>query len=625
MKKILTIFTVICTFLMSASVYAGTAYVDSISIDAKIKEDGSMLVEETIVWDVVEEINGVYRDILIQNSSNELNSATKITIHQVTVNGNEFEREFTRLLNGASGKYNVNTLTGGKQVKIFAPSADEYITTRITYTLYDVIVKYNDVAELYWNFIGSGWEYGLDDVSINITLPGDSKLLKVFAHGPLYGYSAIPSSNSVAVKVESLRSNEIVDARVLFDSSLVSTSKVAEQNILESILAEEAKLAEQANFNREKAKKSLYYSIIIVLIALLIPVFVYIDAYKKAKKAKFNGKYYRELPEDYGPAIMNKLLYPTMGTTSSNDMLATLLDLVRRKYIEIKPIIPNGKKKPEDYLLKLVKTDLLELNESEKHFVETLIFVDTQEITIKELRKKNSKSIKAKNKAVDDYKKWTEIITELAKEKDLIKKEKIKIGKYLLRCIPSMLALITVAVYGFVNNYEDIISIGMFSAIFGVFELIWVCLGVHELNVRTEKGIEHKLMWKAFRKFLLDFSKLDEHDYKSIAIWEHYLVYAVALGISKKVIKELKIVFPTEFEDGSDMFATYTTIGLLSDNDVFTSFSNSFTSAASAAFNAPSSADGSGGGFSGGAGGGRRWRRRWQLLIFENKYITRKT
>jgi len=125
-------------------------------------------------------------------------------------------------------------------------------------------------------------------------------------------------------------------------------------------------------------------------------------------------------------------------------------------------------------------------------------------------------------------------------------------------------------------------------------------------------------MWKSFKKFLQDFSKLDERDYKSIAIWEHYLVYATALGISKKVIKQLKIVFPTEFEENSNMFGTYMTINLLSDSDVFSNFESSFSSAASTAFSAPSSSTGSGGGFSGGAGGRRRrwWRRRF--LVSKN-------
>ena len=145
-------------------------------------------------------------------------------------------------------------------------------------------------------------------------------------------------------------------------------------------------------------------------------------------------------------------------------------------------------------------------------------------------------------------------------------------------------------------NYEDILALGSISLFLGIYELVFVILQINDLIIRTEKGIEHKAMWKAFKKFLQDFSKLDERDYKSIAIWEHYLVYATALGISKKVIKQLKIVFPTEFEE-NNMFGTYATINLLSDTNTFSSFSSSFSSATTTAFSAPSSSSGSGGGF----------------------------
>ena len=96
----------------------------------------------------------------------------------------------------------------------------------------------------------------------------------------------------------------------------------------------------------------------------------------------------------------------------------------------------------------------------------------------------------------------------------------------------------TLEIYGVVINFEDIIAIGVFGTAAVVYEILIVGMGIHNLEIRTKKGVEHKAMWKAFKKFLQDCSKMDEHDYKSIAIWEHYLVYATALGISKKVIKE---------------------------------------------------------------------------------------
>jgi len=455
-------------------------------------------------------------------------------------------------------------------------------------------------------------------VRIKITLPGNSETLKIFAHGPLHGYSAIPSKDAVVLEVQKLRSGEMVDARLLFDNSLVDTTKIVYSDALESILAKEEKLAIEANIKRENAKKALYVSIFVVTVALIIPVITYFSVKKRSAKATFKGKYYRELPEDYGPAVMSKVINGALGVTSSCDMLATVLDLVRRKYVEIEPIYKEGKNKPYDYNLKLIKIELEELNTQEKHFVQELIFVDTIEITLKELSKKNTKSIKSQNRAVKAYDKWKEKIEDVAKEKDLLKSKKDKVAKDVLKCVFALLLSFGVSIYGIVMNYEDILGLGAVSLFLGIYELVFVVLRINDLIIRTEKGVEHKAMWRAFKKFLQDFSKLDERDYKSIAIWEHYLVYATALGISKKVIKQLKVVFPTEFEESSNMFATYSTINLFSDMDAFSSFSSSFSSATTTAFSAPSSSSGSGGGFSGGAGGRRRRWWRWRILATNN-------
>lgn len=614
MKKVSKILLFVFALCLMTKVNAGTAYVDNIDINARINTDGSMTITETILWDIEEDLNGVYRDILIENLSNELSSASGVVINSVLVNGVEFNYSYSTLYNGANGMYNINNIAGGKQIKIFTPSCDEYKTTTITYTLYDVVVKYNDIAELYWNFIGSGWDHGINNVRINITLPGDSQTLKIFAHGPLHGYSAIPSKDSVMLEVQHLRSGEMVDARLLFDTSLVDTTKIVYIDALKSILEKEEKLAVEANIKRENAKKALYISIFVVVVALIIPIGVYFSVKKRSSKAIFKAKYYRELPEDYGPAVMSKVINGILGVTSSCDMLATLLDLVRRKYVEIEPMYKQGKNKPYDYNLKLIKTDLDELNTQENHFVQELIFVDTTEIALKELSKKNTKNLKAQNRAVEAYNKWKEKIEDVAKENDLLKKEKDKITKDILKCVFALILSLSVATFGIVMNYEDIIALGSISLFLGIYELVFVILQINDLIIRTEKGVEHKAMWKAFKKFLQDFSKLDERDYKSIAIWEHYLVYATALGVSKKVIKQLKIVFPTEFQENSSVFGTYATINLLLDTNAFSSFSSSFSSATMTAFSAPSSSSGSGGGFSGGAGGRRRRWWRWRIL-----------
>ena len=117
-------------------------------------------------------------------------------------------------------------------------------------------------------------------------------------------------------------------------------------------------------------------------------------------------------------------------------------------------------------------------------------------------------------------------------------------------------------------------------------------------------------MWQAFKNFLRDFSRLDKAEIPSIVIWEHYLVYAVSLGVAKEVIKQLPLVFTdADLHDTSLTFMYgYSYANFRTFTDVFDRTVNSVDSAISHAVTVAnstnSSSSGGGGGFSGGSSGG---------------------
>lgn len=114
-----------------------------------------------------------------------------------------------------------------------------------------------------------------------------------------------------------------------------------------------------------------------------------------------------------------------------------------------------------------------------------------------------------------------------------------------------------------------------------------------------KNGIDEQDKWKALKKYMEDFSLLKEKEVPDLVLWEKFLVYATAFGISEKVIKQLKIVYP-EFNNLD--YTVYPHMYMFMNTD----FSRSFNSVSSSMSSAFSSGSGSGGGFSG--GGGRRRR-----------------
>jgi uncharacterized membrane protein YgcG len=60
----------------------------------------------------------------------------------------------------------------------------------------------------------------------------------------------------------------------------------------------------------------------------------------------------------------------------------------------------------------------------------------------------------------------------------------------------------------------------------------------------TDKGVNEVF---GLRKFLKEFTLLDERELKEVKLWKDYMIYATLFGIADKVIKEMKQVNPAYF------------------------------------------------------------------------------
>ena len=145
-----------------------------------------------------------------------------------------------------------------------------------------------------------------------------------------------------------------------------------------------------------------------------------------------------------------------------------------------------------------------------------------------------------------------------------------------------------------------------------------------KIAVITQKGYDEKIQWEALKRFLDDYSLLNEKEVPQLAVWEKYLVYATAFGIANKVIDQMKAKYPTVFlEDSWDdemkknypiiyfstnpIYYSTHTIGTSTISMLGQGVSKAYsTSVAEIAAHNASSGSGGGGGFSGG-GGRRRW------------------
>ena len=85
--------------------------------------------------------------------------------------------------------------------------------------------------------------------------------------------------------------------------------------------------------------------------------------------------------------------------------------------------------------------------------------------------------------------------------------------------------------------------------------LLWLCwviinrLFFKSYKVLTQEGENELAMWGAFGRFLDDFTLFDKKELPDFIVWREYLVYAVAMDKSKKLLKDLPLKYPEIKED----------------------------------------------------------------------------
>jgi uncharacterized membrane protein len=329
--------------------------------------------------------------------------------------------------------------------------------------------------------------------------------------------------------------------------------------------------------------------------------------YDKELKHGFEGKYYRELPGEYSPAEMSVLM--SFGYVKPRDIMATLLDLVRRKHLTLtvrktsKTGFFGTLKEETDYVFAISDNPPQELLKKHENFL-IAWFIDRigdgREVSLDGIRtyvKRRKNALQFKS----DYDRWCNYAVGEA-ERNKFFDHTVKKGRIL-----GILAGLLYFAAGFMLAFFLFIPLALILALQGVIMFIFAA----RLKRRTAYGSEQHAMWLAFKNFLKDFSNLEKAEIPSLVLWEHYLVYAVSLGVAQEVIDQLPRVYTDNdftntnltFMRGAVYGYHYGGFASMFSNTIRT-MEGAITSATAIANSARSSASGGGGGFSGGSSGG---------------------
>ena len=518
-KNILRIFLF---FLISIVSFAASFRIEKLDIEANLQKDGSMVVSEAVTYDI-DEINGVYFDI----DAKGFGELQYIQVFEDDSTGGFKEVD--------SSNYEVSVSDELYRIKLYSKNHNNRRTFKFVYKLPEAITVYDDVAQFNRKMVGQEWQQGINYITAKVIIPVsanyDNSNILVFGHGPLTG-EVDKEGNTVIYKLNNYYPGDFLEAHILMEPEIFSEynkSKIVHKDMKQKLLDMEAKLADEANAERDKAirqqeminkvfeKPGLIFGVLSSIWGALM-YYIHVIFKRKNKVKNSVGKYLRELPDNSSPALVGGFM---TNSINDNEILATIVDLVRRKILTLENSDKNS--------IIILTGSTENLSAQEKAIVDIYIndFGDGKSLDLKSFGffQKVPMSVARK------FEKWRAMVQSEMNRKNLTYQG--------LGCLGVIFFAFFPMIFTFAGLVIGMITGNKMFLLIVVMGIILFVSGAKARYPRKELA-EAKDKWQAFKNFLSDYSQLEEAKITSVHLWEQYFVYAVALGVSDKVVKAYK-------------------------------------------------------------------------------------
>lgn len=635
-KKLLFTFLFMAVLVFGFNIKSNAASKEDIvdyDIEIHVNEDASMDVTEKITVNAqgIDIVHGIYRDFPTQYK----NKTVTFKINDVTLDGEDV-------------KYITEGVSRGVRIKIGSSNSDVpkgLHTYKIEYTTERQMFFEEDYNELYWNLIGSGWNFDIEECSARIYFPKGTEILEDDIKAYVGAYGDTEESDDVYWYVDEDESCVYFNVFREIPSLNAFTILVRSEKgtIAEPTLSQKFRWFIQDN--------AMFVFILIGMIGLGIwQFFIWKKHGKDPEKNVIIPKYYP--PE--GMNVGDVKYVDTMGKTD-RILEATFISLATKGFLKfdkgseknsVMTVEKTYGKNPDEY-----KDELSEFERDVYRSIgskEKLGYTPSLYDILQRLKKRISKKLSEKyddkmffknikysvisivvsvilfvvgaivgtisNPYITSYG-IENIMTILAIAfiffmviflcKDLIKAKSNRLISFIFILIWGVPFLI----FGIAMSLEVIRS--FMESIFQAFIIVGIVLQnylfIKWIPRYTQEGMRIKEDIDGFKMFI-NVAKDDDFKDKTPEMFDKYFAYAYVLGLENK--------WASKFEDilkQADYIPTWCSTYMFDDGvfncPAFTSsFSSTFSSSMSSASTVPASSSSSsgGGGFSGGGGGGRR-------------------
>lgn len=545
--------------------------IESFHADIVVHRDSSLTVTETIETIFSRRRHGIYRNIPFRYTD-EFGKKTRAPVRVVSVTDQSRRKRPYRVTRNGDA---VRIRIGGKDA--FVDGRQFYV---ITYKVNNALLFLDNHDELYWNVTGNDWDTTIHHASCRVTVDGEPD--DVHPRGSCYtglrgsresSCDFLPAAGGGQFRTShSLSPREGITIALGWDKGVVRPPSFLEKIVWGLNLAENG----------------------IFLLPLATFAFMLGHWYRKGKDPDI-GDTVTVLytpPEEDG----HTLLPAEIGALSDerldpNDITASIVNLAVRGYVTIEEQkIPGLIFDRDDYMLKRVKEADDGLSSFEKRLLVKLFPGHADEVLVSDLKY-------SFYKVLDDLR-----ATVFGRLKSL------GYFRALPGSVKTMYRGIGIGV-GFVGVFFGVIA-GKFTGDFSwkvvaafLLSGLAVVLFAPLMPVKTRKGAQALAKVKGFEEFLLRAEKDRLERMKDQNLFEKYLPYAIALGVSDRWAE----AFEGIYQESPGWYASHGGIRTFHPVSFHQSLDNALSRMGNAMYAAPRSSGGGfsgGGGSSGGGGGG---------------------
>jgi uncharacterized membrane protein len=446
----------------------------------------------------------------------------------------------------------------------------EKVTFFISYDHYGAVKVHKDISEFHYKLWGAEWDKSLRSLKGSIEFPVKNESeLQYWIHPTGYTQEVNVEHNVINLSTTEIPANQWYEIRVTFPRIASPNSSLVQIDDKEGL--EQIKSIETEYGNKGSILKNIYYfTIAFAILAVAFPFIIYFK-YGREPNIEYDTIYEREPPTDSKAAVVNAIVIGKMGIPTMDGFTATILNLANFGHISLRTIKSEEikvlglfKSESEDILIEIINPNVYtevngKLYELEDFETDAFNLLKSHASGGKVSWSKLKKELGNGTNFYEFIKVWNTKVSAHTSFDELF----LSTGnKYifwfgLATAAVAIFCFIVLPIYFPTDEFPLVSSLKLLIGLilgFGILMIFIPSMFGKVMGRWTPEGRLYYERWNNFKKYLLDFSAIKEHPPESIKIWDHYLVYATALGVAKEVIHNMSLIVPSEELKGSNFY-----------------------------------------------------------------------